>query len=1479
MKKVLSFLLAIWLGLSAMLSVPLVGLAEDESLTIVADTATTVALEPGVSYRLHFTVPEDGYYQLVDQPAADGIRRSLYASAENVPGAKNWNFVQENTLLTFPAQANMAYTVNLYTEEVVGFSSVLTLEKHTHPNQTATVVKAATCTEPGTIRYTCPDCSYTGKDTLPVDPDNHPQELSPVCTACGQDKSTGDLQLNRVVRLPYQEKGTYRFYRFCPAEDGAYYFTGAGADTERLTLTVLDELGQKLTGSAPQLTGGKTYYVAIFADTEISGKKLTNLIVQAHTHSMALVQQYAQTCAQDGYSLYRCKTCGAEEKRNLRPATGAHQYENFVCTFCGQVDPDSLQRIPLVLGESQTVTARYCREKIDFTFTPTETGSYAFSVDASKQALGQLQLFLSDGENRTTVSNNALLKLKADTAYHISVRFYSSNGNEYCGNFSVCLQRHNHDYQLTSNVEPTCRVDGKKIYTCSLCKEQVTVVIPHVADDHYYNRQGVCTGCGQPDPLLKAEPAVAVLDTEYSIENSGGHHTYAYVFIPSQAGYYQFLATGDFALYTADGEKIPIHANETGQYYAYLERNAQVRMTLHTSENRTLRLEIHAHTHAFSERTMQPSCGSEGYVLAYCNDCGYGQYRSFLPATDTHSFSKQVVQPTCVSMGYTRYTCNKCGYTYIAAYTALAPDRHSDGFENGVCTACGRSFYQPKEEGTICTDEPQEAVLSDQQIAYTFVPEADGVYCFSVEAPVSSAVQRAVLDHRGQVLADGTETLYAYCQKGSAYRLCGFYTTAQKRLAKFSVTGHTHTFKTDQTVALTCTQDGYKKENCVCGDTRIVNFRQRTGKHNMVWDSQQASCGRAGYRKYYCEDCGYVEKKTIYPATGAHHYRYGVCSYCGQTQYPRRYVPGGVLTVEQPAVIEYLGDTDTYGYSYTFTPAADGYYQFSMHGNLRTEILLTGGGQNSQNRDKSDFLIADLQKGTTYTIKVWPGVYSGSCVAALSVATHTHNLLDETVLPTCGRDGYTRQTCTVCNYTRKTNVQPATGQHTFIDDYCTGCNSPFSPEAITGTVTTGTTCTVQPGITNRIAFTPTMDGVYAFYSVSDFAPKATVRDGGNNNLSRAFAARFKNLQFDSPVEGKNFAVAAELKKGVTYYLVTTPAMHSYCVGVMSTVAHDYTLTQRHKNSCEKVTQDVYTCTICGHTMGVDNMPDGHQEDMVKLIPPTYDQDAKGEFVCWRCGKKSVHTSPLCKSHYYIDEEQPATDMLPKCTIHYCQKCGEVGYRQSRCKEHKMEVDTQKATCVAPGYVKTYCVRCGYCTKKETIPQLQHKYQVEKYAPSCTQDGYKCRTCTLCMKTEYYDKKPKLGHKWGSAKVVRKATYAAAGKKRYTCDRCGATKDASISKRTVATVSGISIKSQKKGFSLKWKRASDVTGYRIQYSTDSKFSAKKTKSITIKSAKTTQKAVSKLSSKKKYYVRVRAYKTEKGKTYNSSWSKVYTVKTK
>ena len=78
-----------------------------------------------------------------------------------------------------------------------------------------------------------------------------------------------------------------------------------------------------------------------------------------------------------------------------------------------------------------------------------------------------------------------------------------------------------------------------------------------------------------------------------------------------------------------------------------------------------------------------------------------------------------------------------------------------------------------------------------------------------------------------------------------------------------------------------------------------------------------------------------------------------------------------------------------------------------------------------------------------------------------------------------------------------------------------------------------------------------------------------------------------------------------------------------------------------------------------------------------------------------------------------------------------------------------------------------------------------------------------------------------------------------------------------------------LKPGKKQLAITWKKADDVDGYEVQYSTNKNFK-KDAKTFTA-NKKTTSKTVKKLKAKKKYFVRVRTYRVVQGQKYYSSWS--------
>ncbi len=228
----------------------------------------------------------------------------------------------------------------------------------------------------------------------------------------------------------------------------------------------------------------------------------------------------------------------------------------------------------------------------------------------------------------------------------------------------------------------------------------------------------------------------------------------------------------------------------------------------------------------------------------------------------------------------------------------------------------------------------------------------------------------------------------------------------------------------------------------------------------------------------------------------------------------------------------------------------------------------------------------------------------------------------------------------------------------------------------------------------------------------------------------------------------------------------------------------------------------------------------------------------------------------------------------------CTVCGKTVSKGKTIKAtgHKTKIENRKdATCTEDGYTgDEICKTCGETVKKgKTIKATGHKTKVEnRKDATCTEDGYTGdEVCTVCGETVSKGKTIKAtGHTVVIDPAV-KATYAAEGKTEGShCSVCGEIIEEQqvVPKKTVAVIKGLKVTNvSTTSLKITWTKNTKVTGYQIQYATNSTF--KKAKTVTVKSKKTASTTISKLKKGKKYYVRICGYKTYKGTNYLSEWS--------
>lgn len=231
------------------------------------------------------------------------------------------------------------------------------------------------------------------------------------------------------------------------------------------------------------------------------------------------------------------------------------------------------------------------------------------------------------------------------------------------------------------------------------------------------------------------------------------------------------------------------------------------------------------------------------------------------------------------------------------------------------------------------------------------------------------------------------------------------------------------------------------------------------------------------------------------------------------------------------------------------------------------------------------------------------------------------------------------------------------------------------------------------------------------------------------------------------------------------------------------------------------------------------------------------QKGSEERICSVCGEKESREIPADANHVYETKVTPATMEKNGSSAKFCTICG----------------DEQESTVI-------------YAVKTITLASCVYNGKAQK--PSVTVKDIKGKT--LKANVDYTVSSPKDAKNVGryTATIKFKGNYEGEEKRTFDITQ----EESTISKLTA----------KKQGFTVSWKKQiSQIAGYEIAYSTDSKFGKKNTKTVTADTS-STSKTVSGLSAGKKYYVRIRAYKTvrvgEKSVKVYFAWSKVKTVVT-
>lgn len=970
----------------------------------------------------------------------------------------------------------------------------------------------------------------------------------------------------------------------------------------------------------------------------------------------------------------------------------------------------------------------------------------------------------------------------------------------------------------------SCTEPGEKTYTCEICGETKTEVVP--AAGHSYkeeNKSATCTERGYT--IFTCENCEDSYKADY--KEALGHKYQTTVVEPSctEQGY------TEYACDTCKDSHRSDYIAPTGHEYTtevVEPTESEKGYTIYTckkcgdiyKDNYTEIL-----TGEYRTEVVEPTCKDQGYTLYVNIKTGEEHKEDFREALG-HDYKEEVVASTCTERGYTIYTCAVCGDSYQAEFT----------------DAVGHTY---DDEGVVTKEATEE---EDGVKTYTCLT------CGEKKEEVIPAARHQY--DEGKVTKDATCT-----EVGEITHTCAECDVVYKEMTE--PLGHSYVAVVTEP---TCTERGYTTFTCErCGDSYVDKYVEATG-HHFTEETTEPACMERGFTVYTCDICG--EKRTDnYVAAKGHNYKTVVteptCTGKGFTTY----------------ICEDCGDT----YADDYTEALGHTYKEE-----KVDQTCTEGGYTLHTCEtcgdtfKGDYTEASghsynsvvteptcTERGfTTYTCDLCGDSYIDTYTDPLG-----HKYESKVIKPTCKEEGYTQYTCKTCGDSYKGDFVKALG-HTssevvfenvresadqvsvFYDEVirCATCNEEISRK------------TRDAVLKNVKASTCTEDG---------FTGNAYNSDGTILLLEGKVLKAKGEHTWD---EGRVTKEATLTEEGVKTYTCSVcgetktesiPKIEPVKISECKITLNDEGCIYNGDNQ-----YPVITVTYKGRVLtfledydfDAENNIHAGNAAIVFYGKGAYSGEVRKNFTIQKAAQ-ALNVS--CASSVVSGKTEKIT----------AKGIGTIAYKSSNTN---VAVVSSRGVVTGknPGTATITISAAGdgdYTAAKKTLKITVKPVSLKGAKVTCPSTRVwtgkaltpvptiKVGSKTLKKGTDYT-----LTYK--NNKNVGKASIVIKGKGIYS---------GSITKIFTINPKGTSISrltSGSKKLTVAWKKQpSQTTGYQIQYSSVNNFNTQKT--VTVSNTKTVSKVISGLAKKHRYYVRIRTYKTVSGKNYYSTWSAVKNASTK
>ena len=573
-------------------------------------------------------------------------------------------------------------------------------------NLTSTVTKEPTCTEVGTMLYTC-ECGYSYEEDIK---ENGHSEVN----GGEADVHTKCSVCNEVISAAHGE--------FTSEVTTAPGCVTTGVET--FTCSCGYSYTKTIPSTGHKVVSGGT--ADVHEKCSVCGTKADTV----HNYKPSVTKE--STCTETGVMTYTC-ACGHSYTENieLKPHTPAgDEEEHLVCKDCEKEIAEGHSFTSSVTKEATCtesgVRTYTCECGYSYTETIPATGhgeavnggkadvhtkcsvcgdalsvahSYTESVvkEATCAEKGELKHTCSCGYSYTTVIEK--------TNHHNPVAGNDKDVHQKCATCGTVLVKE-HSYGSAVTKQPTCTEVGERTYTCG-CGYSYTEEIDALGHTAPVNGgiEAAHTKCEKCDHVFDAVHNYASKVTVDPTCTEVGEKTYT-----CECGYSykeEVVATGHTA---TNGGTVTAHEkcatcgvalNADHSFTSEVviaptcEKVGLEKFTCECGYTYTKELSETGHSYA-EEFTVdtEATCTEEGSKSRHCTveGCDAKTDVTTIEALG-HTYDAVVTAPTCVAGGYTTYTCSVCSDKYVADAVAATGHSYIARVIDPTCTAGGYTTY------------------------------------------------------------------------------------------------------------------------------------------------------------------------------------------------------------------------------------------------------------------------------------------------------------------------------------------------------------------------------------------------------------------------------------------------------------------------------------------------------------------------------------------------------------------------------------------------------------------------------------------------------------------------------------------------------------------------------------------------------------------------------------------------------------------